>query len=107
MADPRREALAAWEEAAGGLTWDQPWSAAYRDDRPGGSWFPGGMLNASVNCLDRHLPERASQVAIQWEGEIQCRVQAADVRALAEEWPQRGQGCGGARDPTAVVISMG
>jgi acetyl-CoA synthetase len=69
MADGRREALAAWEEAAGGLTWDQPWSAAYRDDRPGGSWFPGGMLNASVNCLDRHLPARAEQVAIHWEGE--------------------------------------
>ncbi|HEV8626522.1 MAG TPA: AMP-binding protein [Acidimicrobiia bacterium] len=69
MADGRREALAAWEEAAGALMWDQPWSAAYVDDRPGGSWFPGGTLNASVNCLDRHLPARAGQVAIHWEGE--------------------------------------
>lgn len=67
---PGREAgLAGWEEAAAGLTWAQPWEATYRDDRPGGSWFPGGMLNASVNCLDRHLPERAEQVAIHWEGE--------------------------------------
>src|SRR5918996_3654294 len=69
MADTRRKALAGWEEAASGLTWDQPWSAVYRDDRPGGSWFPDGVLNASVNCLDRHLPERAEQVAIHWEGE--------------------------------------
>ena len=69
MPDTRREALAGWEEAAGGLTWGQPWSAVYRDDRPGGSWFTGGLLNASVNCLDRHLPERAEQVAIHWEGE--------------------------------------
>jgi acetyl-CoA synthetase len=69
VSEGRREALAAWEVAAGDITWDQPWSAAYRDDRPGGSWFPGGMLNASINCLDRHLPERAGQVAIYWEGE--------------------------------------
>jgi len=67
--DRRAEALAGWEEAAGGLTWDRPWAAVYRDDRPGGSWFPGGALNASVNCLDRHLPARADQVAIHWEGE--------------------------------------
>ena len=36
---------------------------------PAGSWFAGGVLNASVNCLDRHLPDRAEQVAIHWEGE--------------------------------------
>jgi acetyl-CoA synthetase len=69
MADPRDEALAGWAEAATGLTWDRPWEAVYRGDRPGGSWFPGGLLNASVNCLDRHLPERAGQAAIHWEGE--------------------------------------
>src|SRR5918992_1190348 len=64
MADTRRKALAGWEEAAGGLTWDQPWSSVYRDDRPGGSWFTGGVLNASVNCLDRHLPDRGDRVAL-------------------------------------------
>jgi len=69
MSDGRREALAGWEAAAENLVWDRPWSAVYRDDRPGGSWFPGGMLNASVNCLDRHLPDRSEQVAIHWEGE--------------------------------------
>ena len=69
MADGREGALAAWEEAAAGLVWAQPWSEVCRDDRAGGSWFPGGALNASVNCLDRHLPDRADQVAIYWEGE--------------------------------------
>jgi acetyl-CoA synthetase len=69
MTAERDEALAGWEEAATGLTWERPWDAVYRDDRPGGSWYPGGVLNASVNCLDRHLPERAEQVAIYWEGE--------------------------------------
>ena len=69
MTTGRESALAGWEEAAGSLTWARPWEATYHDDRPGGSWFPGGVINASVNCLDRHLPERADQVAIHWDGE--------------------------------------
>ena len=32
-------------------------------------WFAGGKLNVSYNCIDRHLPERASQTAIIWEGD--------------------------------------
>ena len=31
------------------------------------SWFGDGVLNASVNCLDRHLPARAEQVALRWD----------------------------------------
>ncbi|HEY0399258.1 MAG TPA: AMP-binding protein, partial [Acidimicrobiia bacterium] len=69
IADGREAALAGWEEAATGISWERPFDAVHRDDRPGGSWFAGGVLNASVNCLDRHLPARADQVAIYWEGE--------------------------------------
>ena len=32
-------------------------------------WYEDGWLNASVNCIDRHLPERADDVAILWEGD--------------------------------------
>src|SRR5436309_14497395 len=32
-------------------------------------WFEDGALNAAYNCIDRHLPKRASQVAIIWEGD--------------------------------------
>jgi acetyl-CoA synthetase len=32
-------------------------------------WFADGVLNVSANCLDRHLPARADQVAIIWEGD--------------------------------------
>ncbi len=32
-------------------------------------WFEDGLLNASLNCLDRHLPKRANQTAILWEGD--------------------------------------
>ncbi len=31
-------------------------------------WFPGGKLNISYNCLDRHLETRGDQVALIWEG---------------------------------------
>src|SRR5436190_16270514 len=32
-------------------------------------WFEDGTLNVSVNCIDRHLPARANQTAIIWEGD--------------------------------------
>ena len=32
-------------------------------------WFAGGVLNACYNCLDRHLPQRAAQIALIWEGD--------------------------------------
>ena len=40
-------------------------------DLPNGNvrWFDGGELNVSVNCIDRHLPARANQTAIIWEGD--------------------------------------
>jgi acetyl-CoA synthetase len=63
------QALQQWAEAAGNLVWDKPWDAVYVPDRPQGSWFRGGELNASVSCLDRHLPELADRVAVHWEGE--------------------------------------
>ena len=33
------------------------------------SWFIDGKINASQNCIDRHLDKRANQVAIIWEGD--------------------------------------
>lgn len=53
------------------LTWDKPWDEVCRFDFSNGdaSWFTGGKLNVSTNCIDRHLPERADQVAIIWEGD--------------------------------------
>ncbi|MFK8043051.1 acetate--CoA ligase, partial [Congregibacter sp.] len=53
------------------LTWDKPWDSVCSFDFVKGeaSWFAGGKLNVSVNCIDRHLPERAEQTAIIWEGD--------------------------------------
>ena len=53
------------------LTWNKRWDTVQQADLARGdvSWFIGGELNASVNCIDRHLETRADQVAIIWEGE--------------------------------------
>jgi acetyl-CoA synthetase len=53
------------------LDWSQPWHTVSDADLPNGNirWFDGGELNVSVNCIDRHLPSRANQTAIIWEGD--------------------------------------
>ncbi|MEM7220892.1 MAG: acetate--CoA ligase [Pseudomonadota bacterium] len=53
------------------LNWSSPWTKVHSEDLPAGrvSWFEGATLNVSVNCIDRHLPERADQTAIIWEGD--------------------------------------
>jgi acetyl-CoA synthetase len=53
------------------LSWDKRWDKVQQADLTKGevSWFIGGELNASVNCIDRHLADRADQVAIIWEGD--------------------------------------
>ena len=53
------------------LTWDTPFGRVSTADFHKGEarWFEGGKLNASVNCLDRHIAERGDQVAILWEGD--------------------------------------
>jgi acetyl-CoA synthetase len=62
-----------WREVAGRLDWIKPFSVVKdvsfdkADFRIG--WFSDGVLNASVNCLDRHLPTRANDTAIIWEGD--------------------------------------
>src|SRR5688572_14741522 len=61
-----------WAEQAGlYLTWTKRWARVrdcdYREPRI--KWFEGGRLNAAANCIDRHLPKRADQVAILWEGD--------------------------------------
>jgi acetyl-CoA synthetase len=59
------------QQARDFLEWSQPWDSVLEYDYPKGeiSWFKGGKLNVSVNCLDRHLEKRGEQVAIIWEGD--------------------------------------
>ncbi|OIR24278.1 acetate--CoA ligase [Bathymodiolus thermophilus thioautotrophic gill symbiont] len=53
------------------LDWDKDWEVTSNVDYHQGliEWFKGGELNVAYNCIDRHLPERAEQTAIIWEGD--------------------------------------
>jgi len=47
------------------VTWDTPFTTILDDSNaPHYRWFTDGKLNASVNCIDRHLPAKAQKVAI-------------------------------------------
>ena len=59
-----------WEEQAKSLKWFKEWDKVLDWNPPFAKWFVGGKLNASVNCLDRHVDSDAkNKVAIIWEGE--------------------------------------
>lgn len=52
------------------LTWNTPFNSVLDEtNAPFYRWFGGGTLNLSEQCIDRHLPKRATQTALIWEGE--------------------------------------
>ena len=52
------------------ISWHREFSIALDDSKaPFFQWFPDGLMNVSYNCLDRHLPDKANQTAIIFEGE--------------------------------------
>jgi acetyl-CoA synthetase len=53
-----------WEEQAKNIDWEKDYKTAYKEKLPYFKWFVGGKLNASVNCLDRHLEK--DKPAIIW-----------------------------------------
>ncbi len=69
-AEAESDRLAFWEKAANRLHWDQKWNKVLEWEVPFSKWFVGGKLNASYNCLDRHVNEgRGDRVAYYFEGE--------------------------------------
>src|SRR3546814_14993461 len=67
LSDPE----AYWLEQAQRLDWVQMPSVAdessFAEHDFGVRWFGDGVLNVSVNCLDRHLAERGDDIALIWE----------------------------------------
>ena len=53
------------------LNWDKKWEEVKNTNIEKGeiAWFSGGKLNASVNCIDRHLPKDKNKTAFIWEGD--------------------------------------
>ncbi len=59
-----------WADVALELQWRKPWTQILKWEEPKAEWFVGGELNASENCLDRHLNgPRRNKAAIIFEGE--------------------------------------
>ena len=68
LADPGKF----WGEQAKRLHWIKPFTKVKDSSFTGDvhiRWFEDGVLNASQNCIDRHLATRADQTAILWEGD--------------------------------------
>ena len=66
----RDQPEAFWAEQAEQLQWFQRWDKVLVWNEPCAQWFVGGKINATTNCLDRHLAQgRGSKPALYWEGE--------------------------------------
>ncbi|MAL96351.1 MAG: acetate--CoA ligase [Haliea sp.] len=95
------------------LHWDAPWKRVvdYDFHRGEASWFTGGQLNASSNCLDRHLATRGEQTALIWEpddpAEAAQHITYADLHErvcrLANVLRERGVGKG---DRVCIYLPM-
>lgn len=75
LSDPKiyekgKDLEAFWAQEAKKLAWFKEWDQVLKWEPPNGEWFINGKLNASYNCLDRHLNSfRKNKAAIIWEGE--------------------------------------
>jgi acetyl-CoA synthetase len=82
-----------WREEAKRIDWIKPF-AKVKDVSFDASdlhvrWFEDGTLNVCANCIDRHLPHRANQTAILWEGDDPKDSRAITYRELHEEVGRR------------------
>ncbi|KAJ5077332.1 acetyl-coenzyme a synthetase 2 [Anaeramoeba ignava] len=59
------------EQAEEFLTWDSPFESVLNGELTKGNvkYFEGGKLNVCYNCVDRHLPKKADQIALIYEGD--------------------------------------
>ncbi|WP_409523816.1 acetate--CoA ligase [Nitrincola sp. MINF-07-Sa-05] len=77
-----------WGEQGKRLDWIKPYTkvknTSFDTHNVSIKWFEDGTLNASANCLDRHLATRGDQVAIIWEGDSPDEDQKITYRQLHE-----------------------
>ncbi len=75
------------EQAEIFLDWYKPWNKVLDWDynEPRIEWFRGAELNASYNCIDRHLETRGSSTAILWEGDDPATDKQISYRELHRE----------------------
>jgi acetyl-CoA synthetase len=106
-----RDPQAWWAAQAGELDWFAPWEQVLDDSNPPFyKWFVGGKVNASYNCLDRHVQAgRGERVAFHWRGEdgqerdITYAELLAEVKRFASALKGQGVGKG---DVVGIYLPM-
>ena len=77
-----------WGETGKRIDWIKPYTrvknTSYAPDNVSIKWYEDGTLNVSANCIDRHLKNRADQVAIIWEGDDPTHDEKITYRQLHE-----------------------
>jgi len=85
-----------WREQAKCVEWSKPFSnvkqVSYEPGNIDIRWFYDGELNVSVNCIDRHLADKADKTALIWEGDDPNQSEAISYRALSERVNQLANG---------------
>ena len=78
-----------WAEHGKRIDWIQPYTkvsdVSYNKPDVHIRWYEDGTLNASANCLDRHLATRGDQTAILWEGDDPADAKHVTYAELHEE----------------------
>jgi acetyl-CoA synthetase len=100
-----------WAEQAKALHWFEEWDTVVDDsDPPFYKWFQGGKINASYNCLDRHVENGlGSRVAFHWRGEegeerdVTYEELLRDVKRFANALKDRGVEAG---DVVGIFLPM-
>ena len=100
-----------WSEQAEALDWSEKWDTVLDDSNPPFyKWFTGGKLNASYNCVDRHVEAgNGDRVAFYWHGEegeereVTYADLHRDVQRLANALKDRGIGQG---DVVGIFLPM-
>ncbi len=109
--EARRDPQAWWAKLASDLDWFEPWERVLDDSNPPFyKWFEGGKLNASHNCLDRHVEAGlGGRVAFHWRGEegeereVTYADLLRDTKRLANVLKDRGIGPG---DVVGIYLPM-
>ncbi|MDA1073463.1 MAG: acetate--CoA ligase [Proteobacteria bacterium] len=98
------------EQAETFIDWYTPWTNVSHADFINGEfrWFEGAKLNASANCIDRHLAKRGDAVAIIWEGDDPADSASITYQQLSDSVCQLANGlkARGVRKGDRVCIYM-
>jgi acetyl-CoA synthetase len=100
-----------FEEYAELLTWDKKWDEIVDTSNPPFfKWWVGGRLNASVNCVDRHLESRGDQNAIIWVPELEedetQEITYRDLHGRVNEFAALLKDFGGVKPQDRVTFHM-